>query len=197
MGISIHFNGRLKSKSSLPLLVEEVCDIVRIHKWDYHTFEKEFPKNAFGQKEFNRHLYGICFTPPGCETIDLCFLSNGKLTSVSALGYFLKTKDKTIFKGVSVKTQFAGSSVHKLLIHLMDHLSKKYFKNFRLYDEGRYWETRDEKILDKNFKELEELLNAFGDRLEIVPIDSGESFEKYFERILRSVQASRKKEDRD
>lgn len=80
MGLSIHFSGRLKSQGSLPELIEEVKDIAEIYKWHYSSFVEEFPAGSF-KKSFNHRLYGICFTPPDCETVNLTFLSDGRLTS--------------------------------------------------------------------------------------------------------------------
>lgn len=39
MGLSIHFNGKLQSGGSLPLLIEEVKDICEIHNWPCKIFE--------------------------------------------------------------------------------------------------------------------------------------------------------------
>lgn len=81
MGITIHYNGRLNAKKSLPLLIEEVKDIAEVSQWNYEIYRSGFPKNHFGKKTHNNTLYGMCFTPPGCETVSLTFLSNGTLVS--------------------------------------------------------------------------------------------------------------------
>jgi hypothetical protein len=56
MGISIHYKGRLKAKSSLPGLIEEVKDIAEIYKWRYFIFEEQFPVGGFGKPALTIHF---------------------------------------------------------------------------------------------------------------------------------------------
>ena len=192
MGLSIHYKGNLRTKAALPLLIEEVKDIVEIYKWPYHVFETDFPVNHFGRKKIKTNLYGISFTPPECETVSLTFLSNGTLIDYLSWVIYIKSqaRDQSILQGgASVKTQYAGAAIHKLLIHIMDHLSKKYFRHFEMMDEGEYWETRDEKRLDKNFALLTSLLNGMQTIFLENPISEGEPFEKYFRRLIGKIHS--------
>ena len=50
MGLSIYYSGRLRKVEFLPALIEEIKDVSDVYGWKYH-------------------VYGICFTPMGCETI--------------------------------------------------------------------------------------------------------------------------------
>ncbi len=190
MGLSIHYNGYLRSKESLPSLIEEVKDIAKIYLWPYEIYETEFPLRTFGRKRLNNNLYGIRFTPPECETISLCFLSNGKLICFWSWLLYIKSlgTDKNYLEGgVSVKTHYAGEVIHEIVILLLDYLSKKYFRHFNMIDEGQYWETRDEKLLHQNFSRLSGFMNTFGNTLEANPIKLNESLEKYFERLLAAI----------
>ena len=74
MGLSIHYSGRFNPAASLKAMIEEVKDIATIYKWDYFVFDNEFPTDSLGKTIYNQQIYGICFTPPECETVDLCFL---------------------------------------------------------------------------------------------------------------------------
>jgi hypothetical protein len=190
MGLSIHYCGKLSLVKMLPLLVEEVKDICEDFKWPTTVFENEFP-GSFERKSGHQNIYGICFSPPKSEPVSFCFLSDGTLVGISSWVIYMndKMKDDTILSsGVSVKTQYAGSSIHKTIIHLLDYLSKKYFRDFNLIDEGQYWETRDEVLLNKNFELLTDLINSVGNMLETTPLHPQESFEKYFERILKRIR---------
>ena len=191
MGISIHYKGHLRTKPSLPALVEEVEDIVKIYKWPYRVFETEFPVKPSAKSNYENELYGISFTPPESETISLLFLPNGRLISIFGWHLFMKSggADKeSLNDWVSVKTHYAGEFIHKLVIHLLDHISKKYFRNFKMMDEGQYWETRDENLLHQKFTFLNGMLNTFAGALESEPMKQGESFEEYFKRIMKGIR---------
>jgi 5'-deoxynucleotidase YfbR-like HD superfamily hydrolase len=94
---------------------------------------------------------------------------------------------------LSTKTQYAGSTIHKIIIHLLKYLSQKYFQDFELTDEGKYWETEDETILEKNFKAYNDLVEGFVDSVNNYPINNTESFTDYFERIIKMLAEKRNK----
>jgi hypothetical protein len=195
MGLSIHYKGQLRDKASLPLLIEEVADIAKIQKWKYRVLEPAFPINPPAKENFNE-LYGICFTPPECETMSLCFLSTGQLVSVATWHLFSKgsfTRKELLEYSVSVKTQFAGDVIHKIIIHLMDYISKKYLSHFEMMDEGGYWETRDEKLLRKKFAFLTKMIDKLSGAIEGIPLKPGESIEAYFQRILKDIHSQNKR----
>jgi hypothetical protein len=195
MALSIHYSGSFNANTSLKAMIEEVKDIAEIYKWPYNVFENEFPADSFGKAEYNENIYGISFTPPECETVSLCFLSNGKMSDVLNLKFHGNSKDEEgaeYLYMLSVKTQYAGIEIHKLVIHLVRYLSKKYLQDFTVTDEGEYWETGDEKILQDAFKRYTDLIESFATSLENYPKKSGESFESYFERLLKQIQEKRK-----
>ena len=164
MGLSIHFSGRIKDAASLPLLIEEVVDISKVHHWKYHVYETNFPDNALdSQLSFDR-IYGISFTPTESETISLAFLSNGVMVCPTRIQFFANSKNAEeqsyIFTN-SVKTQYAGVIMHQLVIHILQYLDDKYFEDFQLNDESHYWNTKDEDIMREKFKEYDQLIDNF------------------------------------
>jgi len=196
MGLSIHYRGSLNDQNCLTGMIEEVKDIAEIYKWPYHIYKSKFPGKSFAKAAYNNEIYGISFAPPGCETVFLCFLSNGRMSSPIYLQFYGNSKDKTERESLymlSVKTQFAGIEIHKIIIQLFKHLSKKYLKDFTLSDEGQYWETGDETVLEKNFKRYSDLLDNFSSAIEYHPMKKGESFEAYFERLLKKIRDKNKK----
>ena len=195
MGLSIHYSGSFNKNSSLPEMIEEVKDIAEIYQWEYTIFEEQFPSKSFGEISFNQNIYGICFSPPNCETIWLCFLSNGKMSSPMHLEFFSNPRnedERQYLYSLSTKTQYAGINIHKLIIHLLKYLSEKYFQNFTLNDEGEYWETGDEQLLQENFNRYNELMQTVSSALENIPMKTDETFEKYFERILKQIHIRKK-----
>ena len=187
MGLSIHYSGSFNKEASLIEMIEEVKDIAEIYKWKSTVMEQHFSENLFGKSTYNKKVYGIQITPPNSETISLTFLSNGKMSSTACLQCFGNSKndaDKQYLYMVSTKTQFAGTDTHKTIIHLLKYLSKKYFSDFTLSDEGEYWESGNEKLLEEKFKTYEDLFDSVESAVQNYPKKKGETFEEYFVRIL-------------
>ncbi|MFH1198475.1 MAG: hypothetical protein V1720_22420 [bacterium] len=196
MGLSIHYNGKFNASAFLPDMIREVRDIAEIYNWKYTVFEEEFPAKGFDDESYNNSIYGICFSPPESEPVWLCFLSNGRMSSPGNLIFFGNSSnedDKKYLYLLSTKTQYAGIVVHKLIIHLLKFLSKKYLEIFNLQDEGHYWETGDEKLLQETFNRYSDLIDYVSSALENIPMNDGETFEKYFERILKIIHYKHKK----
>jgi len=57
-----------------------------------------------------------------------------------------------------------------LIIHLLKYLTNKYLKGLRLMDDGNYWETGDEKLLEATFNRYNDLINSVADALETFPL---------------------------
>jgi len=93
MGISIHYSGRIANKQHLPQLIEEVQEIATVHGWKTKIYENEFPiategetqSNILNNTEHDGLLYGISFSPEGSEPVSVCFLSNGRMSSIMQL----------------------------------------------------------------------------------------------------------------
>lgn len=192
MGLSIHYRGSFGKNASLSKMVNEVKDIMEARKWEYTLYQDEFPSDYNLENSYNENIYGISFTPPECETVSLCFLSNGKMSSPAHLEFYGKTTDREEQKYLymlSVKTQFAGVEIHKFIIELFRYLKKQeYFETLEIIDEGKYWETGDENLLQAIFKQYANLLDDFSFAIESNPIKNGESYEKYFERLLNKIR---------
>lgn len=195
MGLSIHYSGKFASKSSLSEMIKEVEDIIKVYQWKYHIYETDFPDRGF-EKVYNDKIYGISFIPPECEHVFFCFLSNGRMSSPSNLQIFGNSAKKDYQKYLymlSTKTQYAGIQIHKLIIHIFRFIAEKYFSNFKMIDEGRYWETGDKNVLEENFKRYNDLMDIFSDALQNLPMTSEETFEDYFERLLNLIKKGRQK----
>lgn len=188
MGLSLHYSGRFNKNASLSEMIEEVKDIAEVNQWKCKIYEKQFPSKEFGGKSYNQKIYGISFSPPECEPVWICFLSNGKMSSPHNLQMFGQTKNQDERKYLyilSVKTQYAGIHVHKIIIDLLKYLDKKYFSALKVYDEGQYWETGDDELLQTVFKRFDSALQIVGDALDNSSRMPNETFEQYLQRILK------------
>lgn len=192
MGLSIHYKGNFKPSASFADMIEEVRDIAAAHDWKYTIFKTEFPK-VYNKKTLYEDAYGICFSPPECEPVCLTFAANKKLVGIIQFSLYDQGYKDSISEFISVKTQFAGTQIHKLVIHILKYVSQKYLEDFELQDEGKYWETGDEKLLDQKFNFMNRLLNAVQNVLETKPMKNGETIEEYFQRVLKNIQQNKKK----
>ena len=195
MGLSIYYSGKFKQGASLENMIDEVREIAKTYNWQYHVFETSFPESGF-DKHYTDKIYGISFSAPECEPVALTFLSNGRMCSVISFLSFANSTNKDFQKYLymlSTKTQFAGENVHKLIIRILRYISKKYIRNFKLTDEGLYWETGDEKVLGENFKKYTDLMDLVTGTLQNLPLKPGETFEEYFKRLIKIVDKKRRK----
>ena len=198
MGLSFHYSGRIANPDSLPDLIEEVIDICKVYNWEYFVFERKFPKNSVGKPGYTDRLYGISFTPPECEMVDVCFLSNGQMSGPMLLqnwGDSEVIEEKKYLYMISVKTQYAGMEIHRNVIQLFRYLNEKYLADFILSDEGQYWETNDLNVLKRNFKRYTDLIDGFAFALENQGREEDEDVETYLLRIAKQLQDRMKGEE--
>jgi hypothetical protein len=190
MGLSIYYSGSFNPSASLKDLIEEVVEIANVYHWKYNVFESNFPQGVFEEK-YDEKIYGVTFTPPSSETVFLSFLSNGRMSSHTNLEFFGNSSDKNnqqYLYMLSTKTQFCGMKTHMLIVHLLKYLSNKYLLTFQMTDDGKYWETGDEKVLEETFKRYTDFLNSLSDSLDTFPVKTGETMEEYLSRLLGHVR---------
>lgn len=191
MGLSFYYSGRFNPAMALPDLIEEVRDIASIYNWKYFVFEENFITQHIGTEKYhNENIYGICFSPPECEPVWLSFLSNGRMSSPPNLQLW-SNPDNPEYKDylymLDTKTQFAGPEIHIVVIEILRHLSKKYLLDFKLTDDGEYWETGDKEILLAVFERYNFLLNGFSNLLQNSEKLPDEDIETYIIRLANKL----------
>jgi hypothetical protein len=117
-------------------------------------------------------------------------LNNGKTCGI--LNYNYLQIDSSIngikLYTISTKTQFLSPEIHQKIIHLLDYVKTKHLNNFKCYDEGKYWETRDKKILIEIFERNDLLISSFSSAVEMIPKNEGEDLEQYLMRMARLIK---------
>lgn len=173
MGLSIHYSGTIKHINLIPALVDEVNDICTALNWNCTIIN-------------NDELNGIIFSPEKCEPLFFTFSKNRKLYSPALLQYNIEPA--TI---ISVKTQYAGIDAHIAVIKLLKHLGTKYFSDFNVYDEGKYWETGDEQILQQQFNNYDAAINFVAGTLKNFKVIKSEAPQSLVERIAKLIKKFR------
>lgn len=195
MGLTFHYNGKFNQKASLSKMIDEVKDIADVNRWTYHIFEREFPPSDWNSENFDGKLYGMTFTPKKSEPVWLCFLSNGRISGPHNLQFYsnpANPEEKKYLYMVATKTQFAGREAHRKIIDLLKYLKDKYFEELNVYDEGQYWETGDQGLLDKIFGRFEAAFDIMDNALKTNSRRRNESYEAFFKRILKGKGFRRK-----
>jgi hypothetical protein len=194
MGLTIHYSGKLKSASLLSELIEEIKDIANTNEWKYFVFEEIFPNDGFSKEIDKTNLYGVMLNPPGSEPVCFSFLNNGKMCGILNFNHLQidPSINGMMLYNISTKTQFSSPEIHQKIIHLMEYVKRKFLTNFKCYDEGKYWETRDKELLTEIFERNEQLINSFSSAIEMIPKNKGENLEDYLIRMAEIIKDKEK-----
>lgn len=122
-------------------MIDEVIDISQIYDWEYTVFNEEFPVSLSKNENKRNEIHGILFIPPGSEPVHLTFLPNKRMCSIIGLevrGNSYNEKANEHLYLLSTKTQSAGIDSHRIIVHILKYISKKYLANFNAIDEGKY-----------------------------------------------------------
>lgn len=137
MGITIHFQGSLVNERSYNSLIEKVVEFSKYYEWDYFLFENETKTLDIVKNEEDWNYIG--FT----KGIQLQPHKNSEPLNLEF--------DNQLYVQEFCKTQFSDIDTHLKVIELF-HLIKNEFENLTIFDEGEFWETNDENILEKHWE---------------------------------------------
>lgn len=133
MGVTIHFEGHLKNQKSYEDLINKAREFGQTNSWKtelikaervmLRRFRDEKPWDYVGPAQ------GIILYPhDDCDPVRLEF-------------------DKDLYLQEYTKTQFAGEEIHKKVVALL-HEIEPFFENLTIVDEGEFWETQDDELLN-------------------------------------------------
>jgi hypothetical protein len=154
MGITVYYKGKVNEAGMVDDIVKELTEISEGLKWKYEIVNDK-----------NLKVKGIIIRPhEKSETFSILANKNLNLISIGAL--HLKKPDEESSQVASIKTQYAPIQIHIGIIKLLKYLKKKYIYNLEVFDEGDYWRTMDENILDQKMSFLLARINLIGDILD-------------------------------
>jgi len=139
MGVTIRYEGRLRSPDSYDELAARVKQVADRHEWLFSAIlakKVHLPRIVDGEvDEYVGPLKGVVVNPhQDCEAVRFLF-------------------DATGFMQGFVKTQFCPSRIHIRIVELLRSI-EDLFTVFRVVDEGAYWETGRVDMLDQRKKLL-------------------------------------------
>jgi hypothetical protein len=141
MGLTIHFEGRLKSESSFSKLMRIALAFAKKHRFKYFVLDE---RDRGLLRLVNRKLVqyygptkGIIIVPENCEPVIIEF-------------------DRDLCVQHFCKTQHTDATMHIKLIDLITEI-EPFFQILHVFDQGEYWEKRDVNILQEKFIRAAEL----------------------------------------
>lgn len=143
MGVTVHFEGRLKDGQAFLSLIHRVEEIAILETLLTEAIENEKVKLLRVQNEEDWDYEGptqgiILYLHEDCDPVRLEF-------------------DRDLFVQEFVKTQFAGAQVHIKLISFLRSLAV-FFEDLKIEDEGEYWETGDETVLSEHIQQCNDAI---------------------------------------
>jgi hypothetical protein len=134
MGVTIHFEGRLKTVTDLDKVVHlglefakrKSSEVIKLDSNDKLLKRVKYDKDW----DYRGEVKGIQFQPH--ESSDPLVLEF----------------DRDLYIQEYCKTQFAGISTHIEIVPFLREI-ESYFDNLIIVDEGEFWETNDIKVLEQ------------------------------------------------
>ncbi len=144
MGVTIHFEGRLRDNAALENLLQFARQFASQHDWVASEISEtnvkllrvdENEKNC----DYIGPTSGLNLIPGGdCEPIRLEF-------------------DSSLYVQEWTKTQFAGATMHLTVCDFLRAV-EPYFETFKVNDEAEYWDTRDVALLKKHLANCDRMI---------------------------------------
>ena len=146
MGVTIHFEGRLKNEASLEAVLAETRNFCDEHSWPYESINEPHVKLSRVRDEkdwdYEGPIRGIAVQPhENSEPLRLEF-------------------DEDLYIQEYTKTQFSPIEIHVELVKLLRRL-QPHFEHFEIIDEGEFFETGDKETLDHHINRCFEVLDEY------------------------------------
>ncbi|MCF6268900.1 MAG: hypothetical protein L3J41_04250 [Melioribacteraceae bacterium] len=187
MGITIHYKGKLNDANLIEPFCNEMEDIAKDMGWKYKLLENDLYKPNSAQiidGKIIGHipLSGITLSiHKETESLSFYFDKNGNIQNIISM--FFLSENELNDSSDFIKTQSAPIQIHISIIKLMKYIKSKYISNLEVTDEGEYWETQNEILLQEKFNYLNDKINEVGNLLSNIGSNSDDSVESMVDRI--------------
>src|SRR5215813_1446901 len=146
MGVTIHFEGGLKSQEALEELLAVARQFAQTNRWDTEVIDSpEVTLQRVRDEEnwdYAGPVRGIALLPgTDCDPIRLEF-------------------DRDLYLQEFTKTQFAGADTHVKVVGLLKAI-ERFFSQLNVEDEGEYWETGDREALTAHLTACDRALKDY------------------------------------
>jgi hypothetical protein len=145
MGVTIHFEGQLIDESAYRSLIDVASRFAFEQGWLTEPIEMSHTtlSRVRDEKEwdYSGPVKGMVVYPhEDCEPLRLEFDSN-------------------LFIQEFVKTQFAGVQIHLKVVELLRAI-RPFFSEFKVEDEGEFWQSGDVKRLEEHMRSIQNVIDA-------------------------------------
>jgi hypothetical protein len=146
MGVTVHFEGRLKGAQAFSSLLLHVEEIGRAETLLTERFENAQAKLGRVREERRWEYVGptkgiLLYLHEDCDPLRLEF-------------------DRELYVQEWVKTQFAGVETHVRLIQILRDIGR-FFRTLTINDEGEYWESENREALAEHIRRCNEVIAEF------------------------------------
>jgi hypothetical protein len=145
MGVTIHFEGKLKGPETFNELLQVAGDYARAMKWPTQPIEEDqvtlLRVRKEGEKEwdYTGPVRGLTLLPhEDCDPIRFEF-------------------DENFYIQEYTKTQFGGPEVHMWIVGLLRRV-EPFFEQLNVFDEGEYWESSDMSVLKRHMDTCHQMI---------------------------------------
>jgi hypothetical protein len=150
-GVTIHFNGELKSAKSIEEVKSAACAVAKSHSWRCITVSD--PKDLSLDYITLKSLQELDGTP-SLTIADGVVIYPADMSEPLYLVFGARNKLNNF-----IKTQFAGPETHIEVIDVFDAI-KPFFRSLEIVDEGRYWQTRNRAFLEEDMESVSAQIEA-------------------------------------
>lgn len=145
MGVTIHFEGRLRSQRDLALVVERARAAAEDLGWPHRPIAEERAQLSRVRDEQDWDYVG--------QTTGIAIQPHDRSDPLRL------EFDSDLYIQEFIKTQFAGPTVHTQVVQFLRTL-EPHFENLAVEDEGEFWSGGDNDVLLGHFSACERALAA-------------------------------------